>query len=163
MKNASCSRKVNRVYFRSLDRDSWTLVPVPAVAPFRSQVDRNGDAPLLFLYYQRSSPRCYCLLGQHDRYCVLYKLNDISPIFLTPRLRISCERRDIKLRATNAYFFSIRADIFSWKVLKKICLKERISNVVDSSESFVNIAKSNFVNILNVSDTSSQNVVSDWL
>lgn len=103
VKNASCSRKVNRVYFRSLDRDSWTLVPVPAVAPFRSQVDRNGDAPLLFLYYQRSSPRCYCLLGQHDRYCVLYKLTDISPIFLTPRLRISCERRDIKLRATNAY------------------------------------------------------------
>lgn len=101
VKNASCSRKVNRVYFRSLDRDSWTLVPVPAVAPFRSQVDRNGDAPLLFLYYQRSSPRCYCLLGQHDRYCVLYKLTDISPIFLTPRLRISCERRDIKLRATN--------------------------------------------------------------
>lgn len=113
VKNASCSRKVNRVYFRSLDRDSWTLVLVPAVAPFRSQVDRNGDAPLLFLYYQRSSPRCYCLLGQHDRYCVLYKLTDISPIFLTPRLRISCERCDIKLRATNAYFFSIRADIFS--------------------------------------------------
>lgn len=103
VKNASCSRKVNRVYFRSLDRDSWTLVPVPAVAPFRSQVDRNGDAPLLFLYYQRSSPRCYCLLGQHDRYCVLYKLTDISPIFLTSRLRISCERRDVKLRATNAY------------------------------------------------------------
>lgn len=46
-------------------------------------------------------------------------------------------------------------------IKKKICLKERISNVVDSSESFVNIAKSNFVNILNVSDTSSQNVVSD--
>lgn len=77
VKNASCSRKVNRVYFRSLDRDSWTFVPVPAVAPFRSQVDRNGDAPLLFLYYQRSSPRCYCLLGQHDRYCVLYKLTDL--------------------------------------------------------------------------------------
>lgn len=82
VKNGSCSRKINRVYFRSLDRDSWTLVPVPAVAPFRSQVDRNGDAPLPFLYYQRSSPR-YCLLGQHDRYCVLYKLSDI-PIFLTP-------------------------------------------------------------------------------
>lgn len=41
-------------------------------------------------------------------------------------------------------------------------MSKRILNVVDSSESFVNIAKSNFINTLNDdSDTSSQRC--NWL
>lgn len=147
--------------------DHWTeTVGRLSQSPQLRRLDLKwtGTVTPLSSFYITNDPRLVVIAFSANTIDTAFYIN--SPIFLTSRLRISCERCDIKLRATNAYFFSIRADIFSWKVLKKICLKisERISNVVDSSESFVNIAKSNFVNILNGdSDTSSQNVVSDWL
>lgn len=145
--------------------DHWTET-VGRLSPQLRRLDLKwtGTVTPLSSFYITNDPRLVVIVFSANTIDTAFYIN--SPIFLTSRLRISCERCDIKLRATNAYFFSIRADIFSWKVLKKISLKisERISNVVDSSESFVNIAKSNFVNILNGdSDTSSQNVVSDWL
>lgn len=52
------------------------------------------------------------------------------------------------LHSTNLLIFLAfgRTDIFSWKILKKYFW---ILNVVDDSENFANIAKNDFINILN--------------